>query len=60
MMKTPRKLEKGAVSKMRESYKKLRENTVSKELEEALKNKDQSKQETPRKIAKPSHDVELP
>ena len=36
MTKTPKKLEKGAVAKMRESYKKLRENIISKELEEAL------------------------
>lgn len=42
MVKTIKKLEKGAVAKMRESYKKLRENTFSKELEEALKKKDQS------------------
>ena len=60
MTKTPKKLEKGAVAKMRESYKKLRENIISKELEEALKKKDQSKQDAPRKIAKPSEDVELP
>jgi len=60
MTRTLKKLEKGAVAKMRESYKKLRENTVSKELEEALKKKDQSKQDTPRKIAKPPQDVELP
>lgn len=60
MTKTIKKLEKGAVAKMRESYKKLRENTVSKELEEALKKKDQSKQDAPRKVAKPPQDVELP
>ncbi len=60
MTKTLKKLEKGAVAKMRESYKKLRENTISKELEEALKKKEQSKQDAPRKIAKPLQDVELP
>lgn len=60
MTKTLKKLEKGAVAKMRESYKKLRENTISKELEEALKKKEQSKQDAPRKIAKPPQDVELP
>jgi len=53
MKKTLKKLEKGAVAKMRESYKELRKNTVSKELEEALKKKDQLKQDAPRKIAKP-------
>ncbi len=60
MTKTLKKLEKGAVAKMRESYKKLRETTVSKELQEALKKKDQSKQDAPRKSAKPPQDVELP
>jgi len=60
MKKTLKKLEKGAVAKMRESYKELRKNTVSKELEEALKKKDQLKQDAPRKIAKPPQDVELP
>lgn len=60
MPKTIKKLEKDAVSKMRESYKKLRENAISKELEEALKRKDQSKQDTPRKIAKSPQDMDLP
>ncbi len=60
MTKTLKKIEKGAVAKMRESYKKLRENTISKELEEALKKKEQAKPDAPRKIAKQSQDVELP
>jgi hypothetical protein len=51
MNKTPKKLEKGAVARMRETYKKLRENSVSKELEEALKKKEQSNQDAPKKIA---------
>lgn len=58
MSKPIKKLEHGAVSKMCESYKKLRETTVSKELEEALKKK-APKEDSPKKIAKSSRDVEL-
>jgi hypothetical protein len=60
MNKTLKKLEKGAVARMRETNKKLRENSISKELEEALKKKEQSKQDAPKKIAGPRQGVDLP
>lgn len=60
MTKPLKKIEQGAVSKMREAYKKIRETTISHELEEALKKKDESKEKAPKKVAKPFRDVELP
>jgi sRNA-binding carbon storage regulator CsrA len=61
-LKAPRK---GAVARMREIYNKIRNQPVTpehrEELREVFKKKDRAaKSKKPKKIAKPMHDAELP